>query len=716
MKHIYTLILSSISLCIFYGCVEDPELPGIINGGKPAIELDTIMDVTASSVRVFATILKQNGSPVTERGFSWTDEKGNAKRLNVIGKKENSSIKLDTIITGLEKETYYTFTAYAKNEIDEAISNSIKEQTGNGLGQVRTLKPDSIKGTSVYAGGLIINKGESEIKERGVYLSREKEVSEIDSIYKTSLQVDSFVFKLDSLKPNTTYYIKSFVKNDFGTFSGNIETFTTLSGKPKFASFKITGTGFVDASFDVEIEDEGDKPITIWGICWSESPNPTISNDTIHINTDDKSYSGTINGLKSQVAYYARAFAINSVGTEYSDEFAFVTVSNMPEIETGQILSMANGAAMITGSIKKIGMGNIDVYGFCYSTNPNPAIINLRVDLPIEGQLEGPFSGSITKLNGNTTYYVKAFLKNTSGLIAYGEQIVINTPSMFTQMASFTESVRLPNSSATFTNNSIGYLVGGDLGSKNTNELMAYNSLDNRWDKLASMPGTDSERKGLTAVTVNNVAYIFGGIDKASTLTNKLYRYYPNYNTWETVPSSGGPDPIQSAIGCSIGNMVYFIGGCRDTISNEVWSFETTSSSWTRKANFPVKQYGGIAVNIDGVVYAGLGLNNLSGTSSNKRLWKSVDNMNTWMEVASLSNGGIVRGAVVLNNSIYAVDNTGSLWLYNVEENKWYEKTKLPSTHRRDVQHCMFMLNDMIYIGLGESYKTLYEYNPTWDN
>lgn len=722
MKRIDTFFLFITGIWLFYACLNDPEMPDIINGSEPVIQIDTIMDIKANSLKIHASITDQGGLPVSEKGFSWTDDKGNTGNLPVVGKKEGGLIRLDTIIAGLEKETVYTFTAYAENGIGKGLSASKTEQTGNGLGLVRTLKPDSIRGTSVWAGGLILDKGEGEITERGIYFYKNEEMKEMGSKRPFLLsQADSFVFKLDSLMPNTTYYIKAYAMNAFGTFSqSNGETFRTSDGKPSIALFQITGTGFVDASFNVEIEDEGDSLVTVRGVCWSEAPKsyPTIQDDTIVVNSGDKSFSGSIKGLKSYTKYYARAFATNAFGTEYSSNVAeFTTENNMPEVETGEVVFIKDGTAMVRGNIKKIGMGAIDIFGFCYSTSPNPTISNKVTIIPNEGQIEGPFTGSIIELKGNATYYVKAFLRNTSGLTAYGEEITVNTAPIFTQMASFT-GVRLPNSSASFSIDPIGYMAGGDLGAKYTNELVAYNSIDNRWDNLEPMQGgADSERIGQTAVAVNGVAYVLGGVNKAGKRTNNLYRYYPAYNRWETVTAPSGPDSLRSATGCSTGYDAYFIGGRRDTVMDEVWRFNTSALSWTQMENFPVKQYSGIAVTIDGAVYAGLGLTNLSGTTSHKRLWKSTDNLNSWTELAPLSTGGIVRGAVVYNNSIYVVDNTASLWMYNIAENTWYEKSELPPTHfRGDAQHCMFLLNEKIYIGLGSSNTTLYQYNPAWDN
>ncbi|MDR1161034.1 MAG: hypothetical protein LBK45_01720 [Tannerellaceae bacterium] len=721
MKRINALFLAIAGMCLFYGCLSDPELPDIINGSAPVIRIDTIMDVKANSLKIQASITQQGGSPVSEKGFSWTDGKGGTGSMQVTGKKDGSIIRLDTMITGLEKETTYTFTAYARNGIDEGVSDAKTEQTGNGLGLIRTFKPDSIRGTSAWAGGMILEKGEGEITERGIYFYKDRDMTEVDFKRPFPLQADSFFFKLDSLTPTTTYYIKAYATNAFGVFSqSNGETFRTISGKPSITLFQITGTGFVDATFTAEIGDEGDSAVTVRGVCWSETSTfPTIQDDTTVVSSGDNSFSGSMKGLKSYTTYYARAFATNAFGTEYSDNVAeFTTENNMPVIETGEVQFIKDGTVMIRGVIRKIGMGSIDVFGFCYSTSPNPTISNKTTVIPNEGQIESPFSSSIVGLRGNTTYYVKAYLRNTSSLIAYGEEIIVHTDPIFIQMAPFTGDVLVANSSASFSIDPVGYIVGGDLGAKYTNELMAYNSIDDRWDKLEPMPGgADSERTGQAAVAVNRVAYVLGGINKANKRTNSLYRYYPNYNRWENITSPSGPDSLRSAIGCSIGYDAYYIGGCRDTVMDEVWNLNTSGLSWTRMGDFPVKQYSGIAVTIDDVVYAGLGLTNLSGTVSHKRLWKSTDNLNSWTELAPLSVGGIARGAVVYNNAIYVVDNAANLWMYNIEENTWYEKSRLPVTHfRGDVQHCMFLLNEKIYIGLGSSKKTLYQYNPAWDN
>ncbi|MDR1556502.1 MAG: hypothetical protein LBS88_05655 [Tannerellaceae bacterium] len=713
MNYICKIFPAFLVVCFFYACLNDSELSDeIINGGAPEITGDSIGFVKSNSIEAFAVITRQKGAAVKRYGF-YVNKEGDSltDTIEVEGVLNNGQIAFNATINDLEPHTWYIIRAFAENEIGESLGISFKKQTVSGLGSVSTLKPDSIRGTSAMVGGLITAAGEGGIIERGVFLYLQQEMPPIDTV-RTSLEVDSFAFRLTGLDPVTTYYVRAFVRNNFGTFTGEMEEFTTEDGKPKFASFTLLGWRFVDASYAAELLSEGDSALITKGVCWSEtSSSPTI-NDQMSVDTTDN-FTGIIEGLTPFTKYYIRAFATNPFGTTYSDVMDFTTHDNQPVVETTIVFSILEGQAGIRGEVQSAGMGTITTAGFCWSTNPNPTVVNHRIYTPID--TEGPFSGYIVGLRGGTTYYVRAFAQNSGGQIAYGNELKFETPPVFTPMASFSGGSRIPNSLASFTIGNIAYLIGGDKGIEYTNELWAYNVSD-RWDRVSSFP--DTARKWQTAVVVNNIAYVFGGLDADNNTTNKMYSYLPSQNRWEFIPPTL-PEPahLHSAAGSALGNSAYFIGGSRDSILDEVWRFDAYSHTWEAKASFPVKQYAGIAVTIDDAVYAGLGLSNASGTLSNKRLWSSYGNFNTWVEEMSLpESAGIVRGGVAYKEAIYVVDNTGYIWKYDVVEKIWTRKSILPSSNAGDSQHCMFVLNNVIYIGLGVSQQSLLKYDPAWDN
>ena len=82
------------------------------------------------------------------------------------------------------------------------------------------------------------------------------------------------------------------------------------------------------ANVNVTIANGGSSNITAKGICWSTSPNPTISLTT---KTNDgngtTAFNSLLNSLAPGTTYYVRAYATNSSGTVYSIEITFTTAS-----------------------------------------------------------------------------------------------------------------------------------------------------------------------------------------------------------------------------------------------------------------------------------------------------------------------------------------------------------------------------------------------------
>ena len=62
------------------------------------------------------------------------------------------------------------------------------------------------------------------------------------------------------------------------------------------------------------------------GVCYSTSPNPTISNDKVY--SASKEMVLTIGGLAKTTTYYVRGFAQTSYEVEYSNEVSFTTTSS----------------------------------------------------------------------------------------------------------------------------------------------------------------------------------------------------------------------------------------------------------------------------------------------------------------------------------------------------------------------------------------------------
>ena len=136
-----------------------------------------------------------------------------------------------------------------------------------------------------------------------------------------------FASSLTGLLFTSTYYVRAYAKTDENiVIYGNEVSFTTAATLP------IVTTGVVSpiprttsATCSGMVVNDGGAVVTERGVCWSESPNPTIAG--IHSAADTAAiglFTAIITGLTVGTTYYIRAYATNSEGTAYGDEVSFI--------------------------------------------------------------------------------------------------------------------------------------------------------------------------------------------------------------------------------------------------------------------------------------------------------------------------------------------------------------------------------------------------------
>lgn len=92
----------------------------------------------------------------------------------------------------------------------------------------------------------------------------------------------------------------------------------------------------------------GDDRINQYGFCWSStntSPGLSDENNNLGDASDVKSFNANLSGLSPRTKYYIRAYAINSLGTSYSDEvIEFITAASSDSGDDG---GDASGAIVV---------------------------------------------------------------------------------------------------------------------------------------------------------------------------------------------------------------------------------------------------------------------------------------------------------------------------------------------------------------------------------
>lgn len=174
------------------------------------------------------------------------------------------------------------------------------------------------------------------------------------------------------------------------------------------------------------ISDDGGAEVTARGFCWDTITNPTIQDDFKPAGTGPGTFSATIDNLQPNTQYYARAYAENTVGIAYGNEIVFVTNTAPPAVTTNQVTNITANTAVSGGSITYDGGGAIMARGVCWSTSPEP---DLNDSFTSDGIGSAPFVSTMTNLSSGTTYYVRAYAKNSASTV-YGQQVTFLTKAV----------------------------------------------------------------------------------------------------------------------------------------------------------------------------------------------------------------------------------------------------------------------------------------------
>ena len=172
------------------------------------------------------------------------------------------------------------------------------------------------------------------------------------------------------------------------------------------------------------ITSDGGTPVTARGICWSTSPNPTVSNSTTNNGTGTGAFTSNISGLLGSTVYYVRSYAVNTTGIAYGNQVTFTTpVPTPPSLTTTAFSSITSVSVATGGSIVNNGGALVTARGVVWDTLTNPLVTKNR---SINGSTNDIFPDTIRGLAGSRLYYVRSYATNSAGT-AYGNELNFTT-------------------------------------------------------------------------------------------------------------------------------------------------------------------------------------------------------------------------------------------------------------------------------------------------
>lgn len=316
--------------------------------------------------------------------------------------------------------------------------------------ELNTLPVTNIMASSGMLNGRITNPGIPAYTERGFLYSTSKiDIQNTDdnpAIVRVSSPVtenSDFSYILVGLTTGETYYIRAYAINKDGcVISTNEVSFRPAIVAP---SVEIRETSKIDisraaATFNGVVSFAGSPAYTEKGFVYGNSPSPTADDNKIRVDgAGEGSYSATMVNLALNKIFYVKAYAMQQGNIYYSTETTNFSIEPIASSVGAVTVSEIDvHSVRLTASIMKTGVPEYTERGFVVNMSSNPNINNNIGKVVSEGSGSGSFSARMGGLSANTSYYVRAYVRQQENTY-YGEEQLFSTgmalPVVYTNAA-----------------------------------------------------------------------------------------------------------------------------------------------------------------------------------------------------------------------------------------------------------------------------------------
>ena len=553
-------------------------------------------------------------NPVLE--FTGTDPEGNDIRYNV---------QVDTVSTFDSQSSIVTLASYSETNGTgsygslPAGQSFIPSQTANISTASMLLSKDSGSTGTVYA-AIYSHTGTygANTSTPNTRLASSDTVS-LTNIT-TSLSLIEFTFSGANqiqLQSGTPYFLIIENGGVTGTLRigrdatspthGGTEVFSNLSNPYDWTSFDYDDPFYIKAGSAAPIISKisGTDPGFLNTVNGADT-DPFTSGQMV-------SYTVQAGDALALGTYYWRVRAKDAVTGEWgewstTDEFV-ISNPNFPSVTTNAVSSIGSYTATANGNVTSQGGGAITQRGFAYATTQNPTTSNSTV---IVSGTTGAFSGSLTSLTANTTYYVRAYAVNSFGTV-YGSQVSFTTlpppltaPILNQARADGTyvpTGSNIPSATSPYFRIEVPHNVKGSaltLYGEVENVATSFNNVSNMVSDTGLTTDVFGSQNPPTALRSHTIVYDsirnrliqFGGWD-GSNNTNEMWELslHPNSSPskprWRTLFATGSYPParrLHGAVFDAVNNRMIIFGGYTTTDTNLMYSCSFASSAdgaWT---------------------------------------------------------------------------------------------------------------------------------------
>ena len=428
-------------ICVVYG--ENLSFK-TLSYTTASVQTGIAYNIALTTASVSGSIVSNGNPDITQYGFVYSSVNatpGLTDSKIIIGTMApiNYPSNYNTSLSNLTVKTIYYVRAFATNATGTVFGAIIQFTTADipPIASVSTIIISRISYTSASFQGSILNKGTNMMEYGFVYSSTSMPTVANNKIIVGTTPPASTPFTFQTtatgLTNGTTYYVRSYAKDNSGVVYGeNLSFATSAYVLPAVTTVVMSKVNYFTATAYSDLLSKGVPDVTEYGFVYSSvNTTPTISDSkaisgtTAPANTPF-SFSSSLTNLTAGTNYHIRVYALNAKGVVYGSGVMFSTRNPTPLVATTRApYGPDSKSVSANGSISSQEASAITRYGFVYGTSPNPTLANLVSEAGTNVTQAFPFSYSTTidftaLPAGN--YYIRSFASNASGT-GYGTSI-----------------------------------------------------------------------------------------------------------------------------------------------------------------------------------------------------------------------------------------------------------------------------------------------------
>ena len=435
------------------------EERSFLSFSPPTMSTFDVSSVLTRSAWSGGTMLNTGGGTVSTFGITWNTEPGPVVYQNstLTGFPGGSLSSFTAQMSSLVFSTTYYIRSFGITTVGTGYGDEVSFTTPfPSTPTVQTVSTAvSTIGTVATAFGNVINDGGWTVDSRGfVWDTNSTPTVELSTQTLAPAGMWNFSSIVSSLSLSTLYYIRAFASNVAGVEYGEEQTFLTHT-VPTLSTNAVSAITTRSAWSGGTILETGGGVVSTFGVTFNTEPEPQVfQNSTLTGVGTLSSFVREMSSLLFSTTYYARSYAITTVGLAYGEEVSFTTLeASTPTVSTIALVGAANALTATTGGvIEDDGGATIMQRGVVWDVNPEPTVeLSTQQINPFGGT--ATYTATISTLSTNTLYYARAYASNAVGLV-YGQDVSTLTNDF--PMLSTTEiSTNIGSTTAT----AFGYIV-----------------------------------------------------------------------------------------------------------------------------------------------------------------------------------------------------------------------------------------------------------------